>query len=871
VSGATWAAQIRGAGQRALRRLRRSLLARLLAMFALGGLLVATLLVFGSRMQHDAEQRLENAVIRQIRPLASIHRLQTRSNDLRLLELEYPHTEDFFAVVQHLGTMETEIEALAQELAPYLAFLAIERPEDARRLEEHWAHYRRDLEEMIRLARSDEPEAAGEASHVHSHNAHRAISTLLRDLVIGTELAAEEAYLQAQTEQKRQDRFFLSFTLGGLLLLASALLLFARSLAKRIRTLRDAASDLAAGEGHQPIDICGDDEIADLSIAFNAMQDKVVARERQLRTAQEELENRVSARTQALAAANARLWLLSQAVEQSPIGVLIATIDRRVEYVNPAYVKVTGRPAETMISREMAATGEASPAGEAEAEKVLRVAYAAGQPWEGERRNRRPDGTDYWEHLRLATVLDQRGQPAHLLLMREDISERKQHEEKVAFQAYYDSLTGLPNRSLALDRLQLATLHAQREHAKCVVMFIDLDNFKQINDTLGHRAGDQLLCQAAERLRAVVRAKDTVARLGGDEFLVVLGGVVHVKDAEIAAANIVRAFVPLFSIEGREFSASPSIGLSLFPDDGAEPAVLLRNADLAMYEAKEAGRNTYRFFNQKIHDDSVERLELERQLRGALERGELSLHYQPLVAAHDGSLIGAEALLRWHHPELGNIPPDRFIPVAEQSGLIVGIGAWVLDEACAQAARWRAARGGEFLIAVNVSPRQFACPDLVGTVRACVERYAIPPQQLEIEVTEGLLIRNPNEVREAMDQLAALGVAVSLDDFGTGYSSLSYLRAFPFHTVKIDRSFVRDLSEDAEDRALVVAAIRMACALGLRVIAEGVETEAQREFLAAQEADVLQGYLFGRPQTAETFERDWISATRPTTRRVGST
>ncbi len=840
--------------------MRRSLLARLLAMFALGGVLVVALLVLGGSVLRDADRRLEDAVFRQIRPLAAIHRLQARSNDLRTMELEFPHTHDFFALVQHLARMEQEIQALDRELGPYLEFLSIERPEDARRLDEHWTRYRADLEEIIRLARSMEIDAAEEISHVRSRNAHRAISTVLRDLVTVTEQAADEAYRQAQSEQARQARLFLVLAFGGLLALTAVLLLFARSLAARIRKLRNAATVLAAGEGRQPIDIAGDDEIADLGVAFNAMQDKVVAREDQLRAAQEELESRVAARTQALAAANARLWLLSQAVEQSPVGVLIATIERRVEYVNPAYVRVTGRPAESLLSSELATAGEGGNGPDAEVDAALRTALTSGQPWDGERRSRRPDGSAYWEHLRLATVRDQQGKPAHLLLMREDISERKEQEERVAFQAYYDSLTGLPNRSLALDRLQQAMGHAQRERTKCAVLFIDLDNFKQINDTLGHDAGDQLLCQAADRLRAVVRAEDTVARLGGDEFLVVLGGLPSAKDAEAAAAKIARAFTPLFAIDGREFSASPSIGLSLFPDDGEEAAVLLRNADLAMYEAKEAGRNTYRFFNQKIHDESVARLEMERLLRGALERGEFSLHYQPLVTAADGRLVGAEALLRWHHPALGHVPPDRFIPVAEQSGLITGIGAWVLDEACAQAARWRAACGGEFVIAVNVSPRQFAGADLVATVRECIETYAVPPQQLEIEVTEGLLIRNPSEVREAMQALSGLGAALSLDDFGTGYSSLSYLRAFPFHTVKIDRSFIRDLSEDAEDRALVVAAISMARALGLCVIAEGVETAAQRDFLAAHEADVLQGYHVGRPLPAEAFERMWIAA-----------
>ena len=838
------------------RRFRPSLLVRLSAMFALGGLLVAIILLFGNRVLDDARQRLENAVIRQVQPLAATHRLQTRSNDLRTLELELPLVRDFFALPQYVGRMQAEIAAMSAELTPFLTLLGQTRPDDARRLEEHWQRYRNDLEEIIRHTRAMDLTAAENITGTRSHSAHAAISAILRDLVSATEQASIEAYHQAQQEQQRQQRFFLALSFAGFVFLASGLVYFARSLSRRIRTLRDAAAGLAAGGGREPIGISGDDEIADLGMAFNTMQDMVVSRERSLRAAREELEDRVARRTHALAAANARLWMLSQAVEQNPIGVLIANIDRRVEYANAAYVHVTGRPADTQLTGSLPDSADLERSREIDA--AFRSALLAGQDWEGERRSRRPDGGEYWEHLRLVTMRNEQGRPAHLLLMREDISQRRMQEEKVAYQAYYDNLTGLPNRTLALDRLHQATGRAGREGNKCAIMFIDLDNFKQINDTLGHIAGDALLRQAAERLRSVVRAEDTVARLGGDEFLIILGAMEHAGDADAVASKIIQAFAPLFQIDGSEFGATPSIGVSLYPDDGEDPAVLLRNADLAMYESKEAGRNTFRFFNQKIHDDSVARMEMERQLRGALERGELTVHFQPLMSARNGQLVGAEALLRWTHPVLGRVPPDRFIAIAEQSGLIVSIGNWVLDEACAQAARWRAERNGDFVIAVNVSPRQFASPGLVDTIRACVDKYAIPRGQLEIEVTEGLLIRNPGEVREAMVALESFGVTVALDDFGTGYSSLSYLRAFPFHTIKIDRSFIRDLSDDAEDCALVVAAIRMARALGLRVVAEGVETEVQSRFLISQESDVLQGYLFGPAISAEDFSAKWV-------------
>jgi EAL domain-containing protein (putative c-di-GMP-specific phosphodiesterase class I) len=287
--------------------------------------------------------------------------------------------------------------------------------------------------------------------------------------------------------------------------------------------------------------------------------------------------------------------------------------------------------------------------------------------------------------------------------------------------------------------------------------------------------------------------------------------------------------------------------------------VLLRNADLAMYEAKEAGRNTYRFFNQSIHDVSLRRLEIGRCLRGALERNELHVVYHPLVSAASGRIIGAEALLRWVNPELGNVPPDIFIPVAEQNGAILDLGRWVMREACATLARWRKRHEG-FVMAVNVSPRQFRAPGFIDSVRRCLEEFALPPAQLEIEITEGVLLRNQAEVTALLAQLNSLGVRLSMDDFGTGYSSLSYLREFPFHTIKIDRSFIRDLAADPGDRALVVAAVRMAQALGLHIVAEGVETDEQWSFLAAQDCDTVQGYRFGLPIREPAFASTWINA-----------
>ncbi len=439
-----------------------------------------------------------------------------------------------------------------------------------------------------------------------------------------------------------------------------------------------------------------------------------------------------------------------------------------------------------------------------------------------------------------------------------EIDERRRIEERLHYQAQYDSLTDLPNRVLAMDRLSQAILAAKRTESCVALIFLDLDDFKKVNDTLGHQHGDALLVQAAKRLRQSVRAEDTVARLGGDEFLVIVGGVTAPDCAQVVAEEIVSAFASAFHIGENEVVVSASVGVAVYPTDAGEPDILLRNADLAMYDAKEAGRSTYRFFNREVHGGSTGRLAIEHRLRGALQRGELRLHYQPLVSTSTRQTVAAEALLRWECPDYGLLGPDHFISIAEHTGLIVEIGDWVLRTACAQARAWRGRGWTDLRIAVNVSPRQFRGDRLWATVRECLATQDLPASCLQLEVTEGLLVRNHPEVQEMLEALSGLGVRLAMDDFGTGYSSLSYLKRFPFHSIKIDREFVRDLARDPDDRALVTAAIRMGKGLGLSVTAEGVETQEQFDFLAAQHCDVVQGALFSMPITPEEFTARWL-------------
>ncbi len=439
-----------------------------------------------------------------------------------------------------------------------------------------------------------------------------------------------------------------------------------------------------------------------------------------------------------------------------------------------------------------------------------------------------------------------------------EVGVRRDAEAQLQRQAQYDSLTDLPNRALALERLSQALLHAERDGTLAMVVFLDLDDFKKVNDTLGHAGGDELLMQAARRLRESVRASDTVARLGGDEFIVVLGDIANVDSTHAVLDKLRHAFQPAFRVVDSSVHITPSLGMAVYPDDGRDPSTLLRNADLAMYEAKAAGRNTFRFFHAAMHERAARNLGIEARLRGAVERGEMWLSFQPLVTSADGRLVGAETLLRWTGGDGIAVSPEEFIPIAERTGLIVPLGRWVLEQACAQMSRWLASGARLDHISVNVSPREFRDSGLTDGMLAALRSNGLEGRQLQIEVTEGLMIDNPREVRETLLRLSHAGVRLAMDDFGTGYSSLSCLHRFPFDVLKIDREFVREIDDDDGARALVAAAVRLGQELGLSVVAEGVESAAQQSILKQLGCSLLQGYHVGHPLPAQAFEARWL-------------
>ncbi|MEQ1805794.1 MAG: EAL domain-containing protein [Burkholderiaceae bacterium] len=497
-------------------------------------------------------------------------------------------------------------------------------------------------------------------------------------------------------------------------------------------------------------------------------------------------------------------------------------------------------------------------------------AIAAGQPFAIEHRVIRPDGSTRHVHQQVVvTARDASGRASVLAGAVHDITQRKQAEEQIWRLAHYDPLTGLPNRLLFVDRLHQAIAHAKRHGKRVAIMFIDLDHFKRVNDTLGHAAGDELLRVVGTRLEQSIRASDSVssergdatpaargiARLGGDEFSLMLGDMDNAADAANVAQRLMAALAVPLIVQCTELYISASVGVAMYPDDGADVDALLMNADTAMYRAKEAGRGGFQFYDESMNARALERLVMEGMLRKALERSEFVLHYQPRISLTQGRIVGAEALIRWQHPERGWVSPQEFIPLAEEAGLIIPIGEWAIDAACRQSAAWRA-EGIEFgPVAVNLASTHLRVRTLPELVARALREHALPPCALELEVTESMLMADPELCVETARQLSNLGVSLSIDDFGTGYSSLSYLKRLPIKSLKIDQSFVRNLTTDPDDAAIITAINAMAHTLKLKVIAEGVETEAQRAFLQAGGCDEFQGYLACRAVEAGAFAR----------------
>ena len=550
--------------------------------------------------------------------------------------------------------------------------------------------------------------------------------------------------------------------------------------------------------------------------------------------------------------ATEKLRMASKVFENTIEGVAVTDRDGEIQWVNPAFTVITGYNSDEAIGKNPRILRSEKHNTEFY-EEMWRSLIEVGQ-WQGEIWNRRKNGETYPEWLTISAIKDEDGKTAQYVSVFNDISERVKREEHIKYQAYHDALTKLPNRYLLYDRLKMMISHANRNKEKLAVMLLDLDRFKRINDTMGHPAGDLLLQEVATRLKDSLRDGDTVSRLGGDEFCIILEDIKSIENVLKVSQKIFKAFSKPFVLRNHELYVTTSIGVSIFPNDGDDVETLIKNADTAMYEAKAQGRNNVRLYTASMNDEALERLAIENEIIKGLEKNEFVVYYQPQLNLSTGRITGAEALVRWQHPELGFLLPGKFISIAEETGLIELLGNWVLNTSCFQNQLWQDNGFSPISISVNLSAIQFQQQALIKSLNNTLKKSGLLPKYLDLEITESSAIQDPEFAITMLKELKKSGIQLSMDDFGTGYSSLALLNRLPIDRLKIDRSFISNIVNDNEKQAIVAAIIAMAKSLRLKVVAEGVETKEQMAYLKSLNCDEIQGYFISPPVKAEDFE-----------------
>ena len=660
-----------------------------------------------------------------------------------------------------------------------------------------------------------------------------------------------DARVQAELADRRADSA--AVLVAVLLFLSGAVLLAVRGvISKPLGRLQLSLRANSDRHTAQPLVWRGRDELAEVVASYNALLTDVHERTDQLLAANAALEQENAQRR----AAEAELRQAASVFDNTIEAILITNARGQVVSMNPAFTALTGFPAPELVGRSVALLE--SNIHDRVYYEDIRMSVAQSGHWEGEVWWKRKCGEAFLAWQSTTAISPRDGEEARFVTVFNDITELRRKDEHIHHLAYHDPLTGLPNRRLLQDRLEHAIAVAQRQQNGVALMFLDLDHFKMINDSLGHEVGDLLLETIAERLRGCVRATDTVCRWGGDEFVILLENCPAADDVGQVAGKISDSLRLPVDLGATTVHSTMSIGIALFPQDAADANELMRNADAALYEAKVGGRDTYNFFDQSMNQRARDRLELENALRDALELGQFEVHYQPKFSIGQQRLAGLEALVRWRHPEQGLIPPSEFIPVAEETGLVVPLGEWVLRESCRQIRRWQAAGYEEVEVAVNVSARHLAQRSQVERIISIVAEEKVRPECIEIELTETTVMKNPEQAIQLLGILRDAGFGIAVDDFGTGYSSLSYLSKLPITTLKIDRSFVRDSETDSDNAEIVRTIIAMGKALNLRLVAEGVETESQMRFLERSACDVVQGYFIARPLSPKAIEH-WLT------------
>lgn len=602
--------------------------------------------------------------------------------------------------------------------------------------------------------------------------------------------------------------------------------------------LEKSANFISKGDFTHSLSPMVNDEFGKVGIAFEVMRDYLLKD----KTRREKVEQ--------------ELLKLNTAIEQSVSSVVITDINGITEYVNPQFYKTSGYSINEVIGQKFnfIRSGKTP-------ESIYRDLWTTikeGKVWQKELLNRKKNGELYWTLVSISPVCNQEGLISNFISIQHDITERKQLEERLNYMAYHDELTTLPNRFLLIDRYKQITSGVNRKEQKVALLLLDLDQFKLINDNLGHHVGDKVLIEVSNRLKSIVRDSDTIARYGGDEFIILANSFVNIASIFELIKRINDVFKEVITVEEHQLHVTSSIGISIWPDDGKEMEVLLGKADTAMYHAKDMGRGCFQFYTKKLNLQSSQRLQMENNLREAISNHEFELFYQPQIHIESGELIGVEALIRWNHKELGSIPPLEFIPLAEESNLIKPIGEWVLQTACAQAKKWQDMGYSNLTMAVNLSARQLDDKHFVQTLKKMLKSIQNKSSCLEIEITETSVMNSPDKMHDILNEIKMLDVKLAMDDFGTGFSSLSYLRRFPFDKIKIDRSFITDITHNTEDAAIVKSIIELSHSLNKTVIAEGVETLAQAKKLTTFNCDEIQGYLISKPLSAAQFEENFL-------------
>jgi diguanylate cyclase (GGDEF)-like protein/PAS domain S-box-containing protein len=781
-------------------------------------------------VQHEGDERLR-----------IIEENETAIVNFRALSLKHLASESSVAMRE----ISAEIEATEKEILQHFDYLTVgkadspmERLEETQYLLSMTIGYLNQINEVLIWSADFEKEQAfshmARAEGQFLSNINGALQALKRHEFEA--FSESRSTLTAAVERNLITTLAIGIS-GGVVILIIAYLV-TRHITLRLSRLLDWSEQISSGNLSATLEAESRDEVGMLTLSMNDMA-------RNIQNAQSDL---TEAKLKAEITAE-ELRLYANAFDSSGEAMLISDKNNRIINVNAAFTRDTGYELEEAIGKDpnFLSSGQTPK----ETYQDLWRGLDTKGYWQGELWDKTKDGRVFPKWAAISAIRDERNEVLFYLSSFTDISERKQAEERIEHLAHHDLLTGLLNRFSMESHIDQAISIAHREKQKLAILFIDLDRFKNINDSLGHHAGDELLLKVAKRLKLCVRDSDVVARVGGDEFVVVSTGLKDNSHAAVLAEKILIRISMPYDINGTEIMTSPSIGISVYPEDGETVDDLIRTADVAMYHSKDLGRNTYQYFTKSMLLAANERISIERELRVALEEEQLVLYYQPQLKSEDLNIISVEALVRWNHPERGIIPPDSFIPIAEESNIIYDLGKWVFNESVRQLLEWRTSGLKGFRVAINLSARQLQSEFLCNDIRSILRKHNMQGTEIELEITETAAMSDPGLAIQQLEQLRELGITLSIDDFGTGHSSLAYLKRLPIQNLKLDRSFVRDIETDPNDAEICMATMALAHNLGLKVVAEGVETKEQQNFLSKQKCDYLQGYLFSRPLPAD--------------------